>query len=51
MEGFSRQIGVGGGEGILSSVQGGLVGKVGKPANSPLDLKPEKSKSAGLNVY
>lgn len=30
---------------------GGLEGKVGKPANSPLDLKPEKSKSAGLNVY
>lgn len=35
----------------LSSLQGGLEGKVGKPANSPPDLKPEKSKSAGLNVY
>lgn len=29
----------------------GTGGKVGKPANSPLDLKPAKSKSAGLNVY
>ena len=30
---------------------GGLERKVGKPANSPPDTKPEKSKSAGLSVY